>query len=393
MRLTDEPPPSRVFATICTLNYLPMASVLMKSLQEHHPEADRVILVTDLARANAQLAALCEFASVMSLSDLDGDTDSLRRRSFYYDVVEFCTSLKPTLLQILRKSYQWVTYVDPDIQFFARDDCLEVYPDRTGSCFVTPHRLYPPPMDALVPQERLFLTYGSLNLGYITVGPGSEALLDWWSSRLEFFSRNRPALAEFTDQKWFDLGIIYFPMQVIRHEGYNVAPWNLDERPLQAAPDGLKVGGEPLVFVHFSGFRHELASGDTRPRQPSWRSAIYGDRCDVYEALSLEWALQVASLDQGRGSQPYGFGRFPDGRRIRQWDRRAFWTAARASALTGGPPPKVPISSRRSIVSWSVELLLRSLSLRVAADFIREDARRGRRLIRRMMQGVSGGTR
>ena len=43
-------------------------------------------------------------------------------------------------------------------------------------------------------------------------------------------------------------------MDVLRDRGANVAYWNLDTRALEHGPDGYTVDGEPLRFMHLSGF-------------------------------------------------------------------------------------------------------------------------------------------
>ena len=75
---------------------------------------------------------------------------------------------------------------------------------------------------------------------------------------------------------------------VLRHPGYNVAWWNLAERPVRFGPDGWTAAGAPLRFVHYSGhdlFRPGVFSkhvpgldphtlGDLLLLQALWRDAV-----------------------------------------------------------------------------------------------------------------------
>ena len=58
----------------------------------------------------------------------------------------------------------------------------------------------------------------------------------------------------FVDQRWLDLTVNYFEVDVLRDRGANVAYWNLDTRALEHGPGGYTVDGEPLRFIHLSGF-------------------------------------------------------------------------------------------------------------------------------------------
>ena len=79
-------------------------------------------------------------------------------------------------------------------------------------------------------------------------------VLQWWQSKLEFDCRVNLAENLFVDQRWMDLTPgLFDDVRVLRHEGYNVAYWNLKHRAVAKVAGGFDVNGVPLVSFHFSG--------------------------------------------------------------------------------------------------------------------------------------------
>ncbi len=61
----------------------------------------------------------------------------------------------------------------------------------------------------------------------------------------------------FVDQKWIDFAPCFFTsIGLLKHEGCNVAYWNLHERYIFGTNGNWIVNNrDPLVFYHFSGIR------------------------------------------------------------------------------------------------------------------------------------------
>jgi len=253
---------TRAFCTIVSSNYLPQAEVLINSFKLHHPDDEFHLLLLDVYEIENSITdgVRCWIPEEIGLR-----LEDLRRMRKVYDVVELATSLKPFMLHhLLRTGAAEVTYLDPDIKIFSHIDTS--INTREGSFIsLTPHRLTPSSLHSLRRLEKVFLKYGSFNLGFISVRDldKSASFLRWWQEHLLTDSTRRPISEVFTDQKWIDLVPSYFAYNKVGDFGFNVAPWNLDERTLSYSSGELIVNStEKVKFVHFSQISGMLATGE-----------------------------------------------------------------------------------------------------------------------------------
>ena len=269
-----------VFCSIAFTNYLPQVEVLFESIARFHPGARCVFLTLDnLAVARKVLENLAE---VVSLEDLGFAREEIFRRETVYNTTEFATSFKPQFLRYLARDSELVTYVDPDIEFFAE---LRA-PSNLSSADVllTPHILGPIPDDGLLPSEDGISLAGIYNLGFIAIRRSAMPALDWWAEKLINDGDMRPGLS-FTDQKAVDFFPALAEVGVVKDPGWNVAYWNFHEKKRQQR-DG-------LVFFHYSGFLRSSLSAFSRHHEPAprvrrgdvqWLDAMltdYGTKCDL----------------------------------------------------------------------------------------------------------------
>jgi hypothetical protein len=242
-------------------------------------------------KSNYQITVL-SISTILSLNQ----AQEMRHR---YDVVEFSTALKPfALLFLIEKNYEVVTYLDPDIQLFGRIDfAIEIA--RKRRIAVTPHRLTPGSWQSFQAQEVLLLKYGVLNLGFISVNFEAIDFLTWWKMRTFEYATRHPADPVFTDQKWMDLAISYFEPEIIRHFGYNVGPWNLDERTLSKRGGYLYSAEDPLVFIHFSQFDFSTAfqaNQELELQSDNWEDA------NIWQSLSMKYRDSVLIQEEKIGN-------------------------------------------------------------------------------------------
>lgn len=302
--------------TACTVvarNYLPAARVLAASYLEHHRDHEFVIAVIDVPRGTVERQGRLRTVGPEATGI---DEDDYLRMATAYNVTEMATAVKPYLLRELRAASEVVIYLDPDIKVFAPMPELAGLA-RSHGIVLTPHFLRPLPRDGKDPSEAAIMGAGIFNLGFVATGPGSGPFLDFWAERLRQDAVVAPEKQLFTDQRWVDQVPALFDHHVLRDPGFNVAYWNVHERPVERDADGvLTAGGHPLRFFHFSGYRPErpwLLSHhtSTRPRVVLSEHPVVRELCDDYR-VSLQGAGYAETLE----SIPYGFAEMADGTKI-----------------------------------------------------------------------------
>lgn len=303
-----------VFFTIVSRNYLAYALTLMQSVAERYPNARRYLCLADTRAEDPALDTdLFETVTIDQLS-----LPHFRAFVFRYDIMELNTAVKPYMFAWLRQRLPeaGIVYLDPDIFVLRRLDKVEQFFADGSLAVLTPH-LNAQINDDRFPDELTVMRSGVYNCGFVAINaahPKAGELIQWWSGKLEFGCYVDIAGGLFTDQKWMDLVPGMFPdVRILRDDGYNVAYWNLAQRPVSRTADGsFMAGNVPLVFVHFSG----VVLSD--PRQFS----KHQDRFDADGIGGLrplyERYLNLLRENEHRkhSRKPYAYGVFADGESI-----------------------------------------------------------------------------
>jgi hypothetical protein len=242
--------------TSATLGYFDRVRVLGRSLKRYNPQWRLTLILPDQPTPGAILDLDREpIDDVITLTDL-GIAD-LEPWIFQHDLVELCTAVKgPALLKLLNAGADKVVYLDPDIAVFDSLTEIERLLDD-HDVLLTPHQLTPEEdLHDILDNEVGSLKHGVYNLGFVAVANTAEGnrFAQWWSDRLIQFCFDDIPNGLFTDQRWCDLAPVFFPTtHILRHEGYNVASWNLSKRPIQILSDGgITAGLDRLKFFHFT---------------------------------------------------------------------------------------------------------------------------------------------
>jgi len=322
--------------SIISPNYRHYARVLMESVKRMHPEWHRfVLLVGGGPPSDCGDEDRFETVPLEAIS-----LPHPRQFCFRYTILELNTAVKPWMFaHLFERGYDRVIYLDPDIVIYSRLAEIEAAPPETF-LVLTPHLTGSIGGD-IHPSERTILQAGSYNLGFLAVArtPQLADFLAWWKEKLEFQCVVDVARGLFVDQRWIDLAPgLFAGVSILRHDGYNVAYWNLRQRTVAFQAGNATVNGQPLRFFHFSGF--DPASPQMVSKHDSGLRLIDAGEARTLINAYIE-ALQEAGYAQFRNS-PYAHGVFADGTPIPSAARQAYRTSVELQAKGGEDPFQHP---------------------------------------------------
>lgn len=314
--------------TVCftslTYGYLSRARILAETLRAAHPHWPLWAVMVDEPPDGCELSAplASGFDGVVPASELG--IPRFRAWMFKHAVVEACTAVKgAALCHFLRSGAERVVYFDPDIALFHPLEALDGR-HRHASVVLTPHQLDAnrTPV-AMADNELAALRYGVFNLGFLSVrnDNSGRAFAQWWAARLHDACYDDVARGLFTDQKYCDLAPALFDnVAIARERGWNVASWNLSQRPISFSDAGeLLAAGDLLAFYHFTKFG---GVGETMTDRYA------GDRSEPRELWDWYGRRLAAHAEPGIPPGWWHYGRFSNGEPVPR-AARLFYRARR----------------------------------------------------------------
>lgn len=382
--------------TVATRSYLADARLAARSFVEHHPGSHFTILVVD---GDHMPPATWTHRDVelVTPGELGFDADELLTMAAIYSPFEMACALKPLALRRALEHAPIATYVDGDVEILAPMHELHDAAAEHDVVLV-PHVLQPLPRDGRLPDEPGLLGGGMFNGGLLGVRRSSGDFLDWWDERLRRDALGRPDMMMLADQRWLDFVPVLFDHHVLRDPTYDVAYWNLHERPTTWAGGRLCVVDRPVRCFHYSGLtdaRPWILStfAEDRPRVSladlpavarqcrGWLDRRRAVAADADRALGYFWDRTAAGVSIDRRARqvwryallaaeadPHGTERPPspfaadDGAAWVEWLRapaddegigRYLEVVYAESPLLRRELPRVPGPDRHGVVAWA----------------------------------------
>lgn len=303
--------------TVATRSYLADARLAARSFVDHHPGARFTILVVDGDHMPTATWSHRD-VEIVTPSELGHDGAELLRMASIYSPFEIACALKPVALRRALEQADVAVYVDGDVEVLDPMDEL-VAAGADHDVVLVPHVLDPVPRDGRLPDEPGLLGAGMFNGGLLAVRRSSEPFLAWWEERLRRDALGRPDMMMLADQRWLDFVPVLFDHHVLRDPTYDVAYWNLHERPTTWVDGRLCVVDRPVRCFHYSGLTDAQAwllsthAGD-RPRVELADTPAVARQC-------REWLARRRSVDaDGDRALGYHWSRTARGVEV---DRRA----------------------------------------------------------------------
>lgn len=292
-----------VFTSICA-NYLHKARILAKSVKDNITNVKFIVCLTENEK---RTAFEYEYFDDIILSK-DMWEGNFERFIFKHSIVEASTAVKGQFFRYLYKTYpeeEMFVYLDPDCYVYS--DFIEIKDLlKSRPIILCPHLLQPGNID----MELSSTAHGVYNLGFLAVNRSEEAqrLINWWADRLKLFCYDDIQRGIFTDQKWFDLAPCFFDVEILKHHGYDFAPWSLLNCGMTKESGEYKIMGDSIRFIHFSGY------GKTAQKCMSdWLPKGEHPFKELYEEYSK---LHEENNKDNISSTPWSYSNYKSGEKI-----------------------------------------------------------------------------
>lgn len=273
--------------TVCSRRMIAYALTLHEALGRHHPDLRFYVALSD---GDEGLDSTTLPFEVLRLSELG--LPDMEAMATHYSDVEFRAAIKPYVFQVLfdRHPGVGVLYLDPDTYVASRFEELFDLVSGGAGCVLVP-AITEPAEHAEIDDAQV-LSVGAYDLGFCWLADRSEVrrVVWWWARRLERHCLIDPAAGLYLDQRWADL----FPSlisqaRILRHPGYQLASWNLEQRRLRHLDGRWLVNGLPLRSLHLNGSVVEDAT--TPPSHSTWPNGPVADLLGEFQAAVTRHGL------------------------------------------------------------------------------------------------------
>ena len=241
---------TRNFCTLFDKNYLFKGLALHSSLVSHARDFHLWVLCMD--NLTFDLLQKMDLKNVTLIASTEFENERLLEVKKIRTVAEYSWTCTANLCwHVLGKISEGdiITYLDADMFFF--DDPEIIFKEiGNASIAIVEHRLEG--------QRKIMEKFvGKYNVGWVSFKKDEDGLksCQWWKDRVLEWCFARFEGGKIGDQHYLnDWQQRFNNVRVIKHEGADVAPWNVANRKIFLKNAKIYIGAVPLVFYHFHNF-------------------------------------------------------------------------------------------------------------------------------------------
>jgi len=238
------------FCMLFDSNYLYKGMTLYASLVKHSSPFHLWILCKD--DLTYEILKKMNLAYVTLIACKEFEHERLLVLKKERSVPEYAWTLGSSLcwymLQRIKEG-EMITYLDGDMYFF---DNPKIIFNEIGnaSIAIIEHRL-------MGERKALEKFVGTYNVAWVSFRKDAEGMkaCEWWKERVLEWCGAYFENGKLGDQHYLnDWTTRFNNLCVIKHEGADVAPWNITNRRITIENSKIYIGKVPLVFYHFHNF-------------------------------------------------------------------------------------------------------------------------------------------
>lgn len=240
----------RNFCTLFDKNYLYRGLTLYSSLTKNHPDFNLWILCMD--NETFELLEKMNLDNIKLIRLEEFENDRLKEVKKERTKTEYSWTCAASLCWFMLDRIEdgdLITYLDADMYFFSDPESIFKEIDNSSVAIVE-HRL----RGIKLSLEKYLGTY---NVGWVSFRKDSDGIeaAKWWKDKVLDWCFAYFKDGMIGDQHYLnDWTKRFKKVCVIKNEGADVAPWNVNNLKITRENEKVFVGGVPLVFYHFHNF-------------------------------------------------------------------------------------------------------------------------------------------
>jgi hypothetical protein len=236
-------------------NYAPLGLAMLRSLRACGGRGTAWVIC--LSKETEELVATfdVEDIEIVPLAAIEAHFPALEAAKQDRSRIEYYFTLTPHVVRYVfdrEPSADRVAYLDSDLFFFGPVEQMWAAAGIAPAAIIR-HNFHA--------SAAHLVRYGEYNVGWVSFARSDQGLacLDFWCRSCAEWCGDTPDGDRFADQGYLGRFYEFAPdLAVIGHKGCNVGPWNIARYPVHLATGQVTIGGDPLIFFHFTGFKKRL---------------------------------------------------------------------------------------------------------------------------------------